>query len=81
MAVNIEQYKQLTISIGDVVLVAVSKTKPNEDIQALYDLGQRDFGENYVQELTDKQISLPEDIRWHFIGHLQVVCVLLAAAP
>ena len=71
MAVNIEQYKQLTISIGDVVLVAVSKTKPNEDIQALYDLGQRDFGENYVQELTDKQISLPEDIRWHFIGHLQ----------
>ena len=71
MAVNIDQFKQITKSIGHVVLVAVSKTKPNEDIQALYDLGQRDFGENYVQELTDKQISLPNDIRWHFIGHLQ----------
>jgi PLP dependent protein len=52
-------------------LVAVSKTKPAEDIKALYDLGQRDFGENYVQELVDKQAQLPPDIRWHFIGHLQ----------
>jgi pyridoxal phosphate enzyme (YggS family) len=54
-----------------VQLVAVSKTKPIEDIRALYDLGQRDFGENYVQELVDKQARLPADIRWHFIGHLQ----------
>jgi pyridoxal phosphate enzyme (YggS family) len=54
-----------------VQLVAVSKTKPVEDIQALYDLGQRDFGENYVQELVDKQARLPADIRWHYIGHLQ----------
>jgi len=54
-----------------VTLVAVSKTKPVEDIQALYDLGQRDFGENYVQELGDKSAQLPKDIRWHFIGHLQ----------
>src|ERR1041385_7915557 len=54
-----------------VQLVAVSKTKPVEDIRALYDLGQRDFGENYVQELVDKQARLPGDIRWHFIGHLQ----------
>ncbi|TDX01141.1 hypothetical protein EDB95_2172 [Dinghuibacter silviterrae] len=54
-----------------VTLVAVSKTKPVEDIQALYDLGQRDFGENYVQELLEKQPLLPGDIRWHFIGHLQ----------
>ena len=54
-----------------VTLVAVSKTKPAEDIEALYQLGQRDFGENYVQELVDKQQALPADIRWHFIGHLQ----------
>ena len=52
-------------------LVAVSKTKPVSDIQALYDLGQRDFGENYVQELVEKHELLPKDIRWHFIGHLQ----------
>jgi uncharacterized pyridoxal phosphate-containing UPF0001 family protein len=51
--------------------VAVSKTRPAADIRDLYDLGQRDFGENYVQELTEKQQQLPADIRWHFIGHLQ----------
>jgi len=55
----------------NVTLVAVSKTKPAEDIQEMYHLGQRDFGENYVQELTNKQVHLPSDIRWHFIGHLQ----------
>jgi PLP dependent protein len=54
-----------------VTLVAVSKTKPISDIQELYDLGQRDFGENYVQELVEKQPQLPPDIRWHYIGHLQ----------
>lgn len=54
-----------------VTLVAVSKTKPVEDIRALYALGQRDFGENYVQEVVDKVPELPTDIRWHFIGHLQ----------
>ncbi|HLO83298.1 MAG TPA: YggS family pyridoxal phosphate-dependent enzyme [Chitinophagaceae bacterium] len=52
-------------------LIAVSKTKPVSDIQALYESGHRDFGENYVQELTEKQPLLPDDIRWHFIGHLQ----------
>lgn len=52
-------------------LVAVSKTKPVEDILELYSLGHRDFGENYVQELTEKAAALPKDIRWHFIGHLQ----------
>src|SRR3978361_1009432 len=52
-------------------LLAVSKTKSVEEIQALYDQGQRDFGENYVQELLEKQALLPKDIRWHFIGHLQ----------
>lgn len=54
-----------------VTLVAVSKTKPNDLITEAYNAGQRDFGENYVQELTDKQAVLPNDIRWHFIGHLQ----------
>jgi pyridoxal phosphate enzyme (YggS family) len=52
-------------------LVAVSKTKPNEDILELYEQGHRDFGENRVQELTNKQEQLPNDIRWHMIGHLQ----------
>lgn len=54
-----------------VTLVAVSKTKPNAMILEAYEAGQRDFGENYVQELVDKQEQLPKDIRWHFIGHLQ----------
>ena len=73
MAVNIEKYKEISTDLTgkQVTLVAVSKTKPNEDIQALYDLGQRDFGENYVQELVDKHAVLPKDIHWHFIGHLQ----------
>lgn len=61
----------LELQAKGVTLVAVSKTKPVEDIQALYNLGHRDFGENYVQELIDKQAQLPPDIRWHFIGHLQ----------
>jgi len=52
-------------------LVAVSKTKSVNEIQTLYNLGQRDFGENYVQELIEKESALPKDIRWHFIGHLQ----------
>jgi len=52
-------------------LIAVSKTKPVSDLQQAYDAGQRIFGENYVQELTEKQPLLPADIEWHFIGHLQ----------
>ncbi|OBZ66193.1 hypothetical protein A0H81_13801 [Grifola frondosa] len=52
-------------------LVAVSKYKPAADIQACYELGQRDFGENYVQELVEKAGQLPQDVRWHFIGTLQ----------
>jgi len=73
MSINKEQYltiKEQLASQG-VELIAVSKTKPNEDVQALYDMGHRAFGENYVQELVDKQASLPKDILWHFIGHLQ----------
>lgn len=66
-------YTALTeaLSRTHTTLIAVSKMKPAADVQALYDLGQRDFGENYVQELTEKQAQLPADIRWHFIGHLQ----------
>lgn len=70
--INTDNYKKIIDELGDkVTLVAVSKTKPVEDIKALYDLGQRDFGENYVQELIEKQPQLPPDIRWHYIGHLQ----------
>lgn len=54
-----------------VTLIAVSKTKPNELIEEAYAAGQRDFGENKVQELTGKAEELPKDIRWHMIGHLQ----------
>lgn len=52
-------------------LVAVSKFKPAADIREAYEAGQRDFGENYVQEMVSKSEELPADIRWHFIGHLQ----------
>jgi pyridoxal phosphate enzyme (YggS family) len=71
--VNTAAYQQLTEELNQkgVTLVAVSKIKPVSDIKKLYDLGQRDFGENYVQELVEKQPQLPADTRWHFIGHLQ----------
>lgn len=67
----------------DVRVVAVSKTKPISLINQVYDAGHRCFGENYVQEIIDKAPQLPEDINWHFIGHLQSNKVknLLAAVP
>ena len=71
MSINREAYQALRNLLVEITLVAVSKTKPIEDILALYSEGQRDFGENYVQELVEKQQQLPADIRWHFIGHLQ----------
>src|SRR4051812_8511658 len=73
MAVNKEAYIKLISELKEknVTLVAVSKTKTIGDILELYNLGQKDFGENYVQELLEKQTKLPGDIRWHFIGHLQ----------
>ena len=73
MPVNKENYLSIKKELDEkqVTLVAVSKTKPVADILELYHLGQRDFGENYVQELSDKALQLPSDIRWHFIGHLQ----------
>ncbi len=54
-----------------VILVAVSKTKPERDLQEAYDAGQRIMGENKVQEMVDKWESLPKDIQWHMIGHVQ----------
>jgi len=76
-----ERYNSISSSLQkqNITLVAVSKTKPVEDILALYELGHRDFGENYVQELVQKQLQLPADIRWHFIGHLQSNKVKLIA--
>ncbi|MEJ8844233.1 YggS family pyridoxal phosphate-dependent enzyme [Lacibacter sp. H375] len=73
MAVNTEAYQSIRqeLDAKKVTLVAVSKIQPVEAILKLYESGQRDFGENYVQEVIEKQAALPKDIRWHFIGHLQ----------
>ena len=81
MGVNKDAYASLLAAMqpSGATLIAVSKTKPSEDIQEFYDLGQRDFGENYVQELVKKQAELPADIRWHFIGHLQTNKVKMIA--
>lgn len=66
---NIERIRQSLP--GNVKLVAVSKLKPVDDIMEAYAAGQRAFGENYATELRDKAALLPDDIEWHFIGHLQ----------
>ena len=66
---NLKQIK--TTLPSSVELVAVSKTKPIEDIQQAYDSGQRVFGENKIQEMVEKFDVLPKDIQWHMIGHLQ----------
>lgn len=67
-----ENLERISLSIpSHVTLVAVSKTKPMSALQEVYDAGQRIFGENKVQEMTDKFEQLPKDIQWHLIGHLQ----------
>ncbi len=64
--------KEFKNELGEeVTLVAVSKTKPNELLMQAYDAGQREFGENKIQEMSDKADSLPDDIRWHMVGHVQ----------
>jgi len=70
---NIEKYNKILNSCNknNIKLVAVSKTKPKKDILTLYNKNHKVFGENKVQELTEKYNSLPKDIEWHFIGHLQ----------
>lgn len=67
-----DQLKKLKEELPEgVTLVAVSKTKPVSDILEAYQAGQRDFGENKIQEMVEKHPQLPADIRWHMIGHLQ----------
>lgn len=68
IAANLKKIKE---ELGEATLVAVSKTKPKEDIQAAYDAGQRVFGENKAREMEGKAEALPKDIQWHMIGHLQ----------
>mgnify|MGYP003630911864 FL=1 len=67
---NIKKYREILKPFG-AQLIAVSKTKPKEDLLQAYETGQRAFGENKVQELTEKVEALPKDIEWHMIGHLQ----------
>jgi len=66
-----EEIKKYKKELEDVTLVAISKTKPNEDLEEAYNAGQRIFGENKIQEMTDKWESLPKDIEWHMVGHVQ----------
>lgn len=66
-----EQLRKANREADSCTLIAVSKTKPVELLQEVYDKGCRDFGENKVQEIVDKYEALPKDIRWHMIGHLQ----------
>lgn len=70
IANNLKNIKKEIDSVS-VRLIAVSKTKPTTDILEAYDAGQRIFGENQVQELVEKYNSLPKDIEWHLVGHLQ----------
>eukprot|EP00743_Colponemidia_sp_Colp-15_P008883 GILK01009693.1.p1 GENE.GILK01009693.1~~GILK01009693.1.p1 ORF type:complete len:250 (-),score=38.85 GILK01009693.1:299-1021(-) len=87
-----ERYRSVSAAIQEVVhrqpttrnvtLLAVSKTHPSAAVQAVYDVGHKDFGENYVDEILDKAPQLPQDIRWHMIGHLQTnKCKHLAGVP
>ncbi|MDR0230100.1 MAG: YggS family pyridoxal phosphate-dependent enzyme [Flavobacteriaceae bacterium] len=69
ISVNLKEVKQTLAP--HVTLVAVSKTKPMEDIVEAYEAGQRVFGENKIQEMTEKYEALPKDIEWHMIGHVQ----------
>ncbi|HSP39994.1 MAG TPA: YggS family pyridoxal phosphate-dependent enzyme [Gillisia sp.] len=67
-----ENIKKITSELGpEITLVAISKTKPHTDILEAYATGQRDFGENKVQEMTEKWEALPRDINWHMVGHVQ----------
>jgi pyridoxal phosphate enzyme (YggS family) len=81
LPVHSELYHQISNELKEknVTLVAVSKTKSVAEILELYNLGQKDFGENYVQELAEKYHQLPKDIHWHVIGHLQSNKVKLIA--
>jgi pyridoxal phosphate enzyme (YggS family) len=72
VSANLEAYRDLMASLpAEATLIAVSKFQANEAIESLYAAGQRDFGENRVQELAAKAAELPKDIRWHMIGRIQ----------
>ena len=73
MPANKIKYAEIKNELAErnIDLVAVSKIRSADEILELFNDGQKDFGENYVQELLDKQLQLPAEIRWHFIGHLQ----------
>ena len=73
MPVILDNYKEITKKAQEknATLVVVTKTKPISDVEELIALGHKDFGENYVQEVIEKEAVLPKDIHWHFIGHLQ----------
>ncbi len=76
-----ENLDKINASLANGVrLIAVSKTKPVEDLREAYDAGQRLFGENKALEMRDKHAVLPEDIEWHFIGHLQTNKIKYIAA-
>tara|TARA_R100000935_G_scaffold7095_1_gene15319 strand:- start:54 stop:713 length:660 start_codon:yes stop_codon:yes gene_type:complete len=67
-----ENIKKYNAELGnDVTLVAISKTKPAKDLLEAYNAGQRVFGENKIQEMTEKWETLPKDINWHMVGHVQ----------
>jgi PLP dependent protein len=66
-----DKYTDILNALGACKLIAVSKTKPLPDLIEAYEAGCRDFGENKVQEMVDKQSQMPQDTRWHLIGHLQ----------
>ena len=69
---NLETYNKIKKELGsEVGLIAVSKGQSRDKILKLYNLGHRDFGENFLQELVDKKNELPNDIRWHFLGNIQ----------
>lgn len=69
---TVSNFQKLQASVPEnVLIVAVSKMKPESMIQELYNAGHRDFGENKVQDMARKQEQLPKDVRWHMIGHLQ----------
>ena len=77
IATNLSQIKsQLP---PDITLVAVSKTKPNADLMEAYEAGQRIFGENKIQEMSEKWQTMPNDIQWHMIGHVQTNKVKIMA--
>ena len=69
---NLRSYNRIKNELGsDICLVAVSKGQPLEKILELYNLGHRDFGENFLQEMLEKKAQLPDDIKWHFLGNIQ----------